>query len=920
MDDLLPEFIDETIEGLSSLDNDLVRLELDPSQTGLLDNAFRVMHTIKGTCGFIGLPRLEKIAHAAENLMDKFRSGQMPITEQSMTVLFMSVDRVRYIVTEIQKLSKEPEGDDKDIIALIEAVVNGTQTAPAPIGDMAEEAAIEAAPPAEEVETPAPKPAAKAEPAPAPKPAATATQEKSSEYIRVHMDVLEELVSKASELILTRNQLMQLMPVDDESGVKTPFNHLCRLVSELQDGVMKARMQPISEVTSKFPRLVRDLAQELKKKIAIEISGEETELDRQVLELVRDPLTHMLRNACDHGIEPPEERLATGKTEQGHIRLEARHEGGVVLVVLKDDGRGLDSEKIGRKAVEKGLVTEDRLLQMSRKEVLQFIMAPGFSTAAKVTNVSGRGVGMDVVRANVEKIGGSIDMDSTVGKGSVFTLHIPLTLAIIPALIVRIDGLKYAIPQLNVQEVLALDTPGAPKVETVRDIPVLRLRQHIIPLLCSSMLFSHDREARRNFNPADVSPESLIAVVNAGANQFGIILDQIHGTEEVVIKSISPVLRNTAIFAGNTILGDGQVVMILDPAAIARRFHIDKDKLSQENQMQDDAHPDGEVASMLVFRAGTDIPKTLPLELVSRVQTFNRKDIRHSGQHVFTVYDQQMIPLLAIDGQYIEVQKEEITAVILVDDISGASIGVVIDEIIGVMESTLELSASTARPGILGSIFLENGETADVLDIVHFLSQNNQDWFLKEQHRHQSFAPVSALDMRLSEHLAPAERSTAATAQEAALPEEFIRTEAAPMAFPKGVKRVLVVDDSGFFRNMLYPILRSAGYEVAMSHDPLHAIERHDNGEMFDVILSDIEMPHMTGYEFVEKMRAEGEWKHTPFIAITSHNTVDDVRYGMQKGFDFYIGKFDRGELLRALNSAAQKVTTRKTPVSGGGV
>jgi two-component system chemotaxis sensor kinase CheA len=618
---------------------------------------------------------------------------------------------------------------------------------------------------------------------------------------------------------------------------------------------------------------VRDLSAELGKKIVLEVQGEETELDRQVLELVKDPLTHMLRNACDHGIELPAQRAARGKPEQGRIVVQARHEGGVVIVTVSDDGEGLDAGKIGAKAVEKGLVSAEQLARLSAREIRMFIMHPGFSTAKTVSHVSGRGVGMDVVRSNIEKIGGAIGMDSIPGQGTSFTLHIPLTLALIPALIFTICGQRYGMPQMNVQEVLALDTPSAPPVEWIQDTPVLRLRGQIIPLISAAMLFSLRRDAGR----ADVRPDSLVAVVTVGSHRYGLVLDAIHGSEEVVIKSIAPVLRNTLVFAGNTVLGDGRVVMILDPAAIARVFHIEADM----HAAAPEPAPAGEHASMLVFRAGEGVAKALPLALVSRVQCIAPEAISRSGAQVLATLDGRMVPLVTVDGMAMP-QHGEIMALMLADDRSESAMGLVIEAIIDTSESDLALSTVTARAGILGSMLLEDGRAVDVVDIAHFLVQQSQDWFSQHQHQHGDFAPE---DVRGDVAAAPP-----------------IATHDASAGPARPVQKILLVDDSPFFRNMLHPILRTAGYDVSVCADPAQAIALHDQGAMFDVILSDIEMPGMDGYGFVARMRADSAWRNTPFIAITSHNTPADIAYGFKMGFDRYIGKFNREELLHAIS------------------
>lgn len=865
MDDIVSEFIDETIQGLTALDMDLVVLESEPDNMDILGNIFRVMHTIKGTCGFIGLPRLEKLAHISENLLDALRGGKMAVSEQVITVLLMSLDRVRYIVTEIQTNGAEPKGDDTDLISLIEAEMSGDNTnvmPDTPVHTITSDITVDLPmPAAEEIKNIAPPPA---------------KAEATSEYLRVQMNVLEDLINKVSELVLARNQINQILKTgaDDHMAVQSSFQSLNRIVSDLQDRMMQTRMQPVGNAWTKFPRLVRDLSRETGKKITLEMHGEETELDRHLLELVKDPLTHMVRNSCDHGIETPDIRVAAGKPETGRLTLRAYHEGGFVIVKIEDDGKGLDPKTIGQKALEKGLVTQDRLDKMSDKEILSFIMAAGFSTAQNITSVSGRGVGMDVVRANIEKMGGMIDMVSVVGEGTCFTIQIPLTLAIIPALVVAIDGIKYALPQINVQKIISLEGGSPHKIEKIDGKAVMCLPERTIALLNADMLFN--RGGRDTVIPDD----GFVAIVQAGSNYFGIVIDATFDMEEIVIKPVPALLRNVGIFSGTAILGDGQVLMVLEMAAIARQFGIGNEESAFTKSQQKEIIP-AETAIMLVFKAGDGIQKVVPIGLVSRLHVFAAEDVMNSGKKIIAKYDDILVPLHFIDPDTQRLSENEVKAIILRDDMSNSVMGLIIDDVFGVVESNLDLTPSSARDGFLGSLILKNGDVADVMDITHFLDANRMDWFSSASHRYTSFARIDDIETGMIGTNPINRRKIGAT--------------------HGGAVRVLVVDDSMFFRNMLFPILSSAGYEVTLAENAVEAVRMHDEGKMFDIIISDIEMPHMTGYEFVSQMRRDSAWKDLPFIAMTSHNTKEDIAYGYQKGFDYYIGKFDRADLFECL-------------------
>src|SRR3954471_24587470 len=494
MDDLLREFLTETNESLDTVDNQLVRFEQDPSDAKILDNIFRLVHTIKGTCGFLGLPRLEALAHAGETLMGKFRDG-MAVRAEAVTLILSSIDRIKEILAGLEATETEPEGTDEDLIEKLHEMAEGkhaevaVEAAPvveappvapaAPVvakGTLVEQvlerqlrpgevslddlerafreteievepvapAAPVAAAPAPVVKEAAPAPVAKAvvkakpaKKAAAAEPDVQEADKIANQSIRVNVDTLEHLMTMVSELVLTRNQLLEISRRNEDTEFKVPLQRLSNVTAELQEGVMKTRMQPIGNAWQKLPRIVRDLSSELGKQIELEMHGADTELDRQVLDLIKDPLTHMVRNSADHGLETPAERAASGKPEQGTIRLSAYHEGGHILICIADNGRGLNTERIKAKAVSNGLVSEAELEKMTEAQIHKFIFAPGFSTAAAITSVSGRGVGMDVVRTNIDQIGGTIDVKSVAGEGSSVTIKIPLTLAIVSALIVE---------------------------------------------------------------------------------------------------------------------------------------------------------------------------------------------------------------------------------------------------------------------------------------------------------------------------------------------------------------------------------------------------------------------------------------------------------------------------------------------------
>ncbi|MGH6768168.1 MAG: chemotaxis protein CheA, partial [Xanthobacteraceae bacterium] len=601
MDELLREFLTETHESIDVVDVELVRFEQDPNNAKIIGNVFRLVHTIKGTCGFLNLPRLEALTHAAETLMGKLRDGAA-VTSEAVTLILATIDRIKTLLDALERAQAEPEGDDRELIVALEGMAEQTSTAPRsiPVIGMASEptppavASDDDGALASTAETGAPPPA----PAQAER---NGTQDDdrpegkiANQSIRVHVDTLEHLMTMVSELVLTRNQLLDIGRRHEESEFKAPLQRLSNVTAELQEGVMKTRMQPVGNAWQKLPRIVRDLSAELGKPIEFEMLGAETELDRQVLDLIKDPLTHMVRNSADHGLEMPDVRIAAGKPEKGTVRLSAWHEGGHITIEVSDDGRGLDTERIKALAIARGLASESEIQKMSDTQIQRFIFTPGFSTAEKVTSVSGRGIGMDVVRANIDQIGGTIDVRSIVGQGTIFIIKIPLTLAIVSALIVQCGTERFAIPQLAVVELVRVRNNSEHRIERIKDAAVLRLRSKLLPLIRLKTLLQIDAAAE-----GDVE-NGFIVVTQVGSQMFGIVVDGIFHTEEIVVKPMSSRLRSISMFCGNTILGDGSVIMIVDPNGIAHSMGGTGATRQTVSEESDDPHQrdDGRTESL----------------------------------------------------------------------------------------------------------------------------------------------------------------------------------------------------------------------------------------------------------------------------------------------------------------------------------
>lgn len=970
MDDLLTDFLTETCEALDVLDSELVELEQRPGDPALLGSIFRVMHTIKGTCGFLGLPRLETVAHAAEDVLGRVRAGELDVSRDVISQVLAALDRIKELVAALSASGSEPEGRDDDVIDVLRRMAesggapeaareapaapkqgalyeragsaSGIDTAcelacggfltkspeaAALAPDMLKlqfalakgfEVSLQHVPgidiadvmtcltengwndddvsllagelaeafrtlgvdeddiasltgllrrSVEPSETPAARKDADTQSAPAsaaPKPAAPAqvnaekpdaAQATQTQTLRVNIDVLEDLMTLVSELVLTRNQLLQIMRGQGDNPFATPLQRLNQVTTELQESVMMTRMQPIGNAWGKLPRLVRDLSQELGKKIDLVMTGADTELDRQILDSIRDPLTHMVRNSADHGIEETADRIARGKPEHGTIELSARHEGGHIVVVVSDDGRGLPTAKIREKVIANGLATDAQLDGMSEQQIQQFIFRPGFSTAAAVTSVSGRGVGMDVVRNNIEKIGGIIEFQSTEGAGSRFIIKIPLTLAIVSALIVECSGERFALPQNSVVELVRISRNSQKGLENINGRPVYRLRDRLLPLVSLREILGLPEEETDRAGAQNGADGTYVVVSQVGAFVFGIIVDKVFDTEEIVVKPVSRSMRHISCFSGTTILGDGRVIMILDPnglaSAVSATPHVEAGE--QAGRGERGAHG-SEAVSMLVFEAKSGGPKAVPLSLVARLEEADLATAERAGSRTVLQYRGGLMPLIGLDGNSPELSGKH-PILVFVD--GARMLGLVVDRVIDIVETVLDLQlAGGSRPGILGSAII-SGAATDIIDTVHYLRLSDADWFEVETEK-----PFGA----------------------------------------EGERNVLLVEDSAFFRNLLIPMLTIAGYSVTVAEHGEAAITMCKEGAQFDIIVSDIEMPGLSGFDLVRELRADSRMKQVPIVALSSHANPKDIERGMEAGFTDYVTKLDPKALLGALS------------------
>ncbi len=855
MDELLAEFLTETGEGLDRLDVELVRFEREPNDAETLNTIFRLVHTVKGTCGFLGLTRLSRLAHAAETLMGKYRDGA-PVTVDGVSAILASIDRIKQILEALERDGAEPAGSDADLIARLDAIAGAERNGPTLQATLDE---IERAWRAEPASLAAP-----ASRAPQPEPEALEIPTEATgapelaggesgaraQTVRVSVDTLENLMTTVSELVLIRNQLLDLVRRTGESAFKSPLQRLSTVTAELQEGIMKARMQPIANAWQKLPRLVRELSLELDKNIELDLIGGETELDRQVLELIKDPLTHMVRNSADHGLERPVERMRAGKPQTGHIRLNAYQQGGSIVIEVADDGRGLDAQKIRAKALAAGLATPAELDQLADAEIYKLIFKAGFSTANAVSAVSGRGVGMDVVRNNIELIGGTVELKSTSPAGTSFAIKIPLTLAIMAALIVEAAGQRFAMPQFSVVELVRAGKSAGHRIELINGTPVIRLRDKLLPLLDLAQLL---RLGEAQTTAEHVRDGLLtVVVIQIGARSFGVLVDSVSRTEEIVVKPVSSLLRGIGLFSGNTILGDGSVIMIIDPNALAAQVGADAAQDEQTAPVQADASAASEnKTALLLFRAGSPSLKAVPLSLITRLEEIERTAIERCNGEDVVQYRGALMPLIHLAD--VSPDRADGVQPVLVLSEGGRAVGLAVDEIVDIVEERLVFELQAETPGVIGAAIVK-GNAVEVIDVSHYLGQG--------------------LQQRL-----------------------------VPEAGGEGGAKLLLVDDSQFFRAMLAPLLLAAGYEVTLAGSAQEALALKERGAAFDLIVADLDMPAMDGFALAEQIKADPAWSAVPLIALSSHVSPRLAEKARAAGFAGPVGKFDRQTLMATLEA-----------------
>jgi two-component system chemotaxis sensor kinase CheA len=748
MNEVVREFLLETQENLAQLDLDLVTLEKEPTERETLARIFRTFHTVKGTAGFLDLKKLQAVAHAAENLLGRLRARELAFSPDIASALLAAVDAIRQMLSAVESAGTDGDGDFSALIQTLERLRSagaGAAESGAP--------ALAARPP-----DPAPADGGWGRTMPSTPPTVTApsliSESQAAEAaesrapavsdssLRVDVGLLDKLMTLVGELVLARNQILQFSTFQEDKAFLGTVQRLNLLTTELQTGVMKTRMQPINTLWSKFPRVVRDLAVACGKRVRLDMEGQDTELDKTIIEAIRDPLTHLLRNAVDHGLEPPEERQARGKAAEGRLALHAFHEGGKVIIEIADDGTGIDPQRVRAKALQAKLLTPEQADRLNDRELVNLVFLPGFSTADRVTQFSGRGVGMDVVRTNVERIGGAVSIESRPGLGTTVRMKIPLTLAIIPALTVTSDGDRYAIPQVSLLELVRLEGEQARRgIESMHGAPVYRLRGNLLPLVYLNHQLASDfppPDGSGGRGHSDSPGEVNIVVLQADDRQFGLVVDAIHDTEEIVVKPLQKQLKGVSVFAGATIMGDGKVALILDVLGLAQRANVisgvRERGLTEKPVSAPEPAPDRQTVLLVATRDGGRL--AIPLSLVSRLEEFPRSALERVGPQDVVQYRDEILPLIDVSrvlrrrrheapGGHFGVRRRPgrspeanggDTLQVVVYARKGQRVGLVVDRILDITEEAVASRSGLSRPGVLFTAVIQ-GRVTEFLDL-----------------------------------------------------------------------------------------------------------------------------------------------------------------------------------------------------------
>lgn len=893
----LGEFTSEGQEILERVSSNLQSLEKGEINLDLVGAIYRDMHTLKGTAQLFGFQEIGKVAHIFEASLDPLRRKKQKISPRLIESFLKGLDLLDRMLKNVLTHQSD-KNHTKEVIEVVSLLIESASGQYGADMNLINETILVEGKKTQITEV-LPMQSQKVQTAPAPqqdtpvteiaKPASTesaiATPSEGSisvsgiadATIRVQVSLLDSLMNLVGELVLVRNQFLQYRDKNEVAEFLGMSKSLDVVTSELQSEVMKTRMQPIGNVVSKFQRVVRDISRDLGKKIDLTLEGSETELDKTLLEAIKDPLTHLVRNSCDHGIETPDERRKANKPETGHLLIRSFHEGGQVVIEISDDGKGLDRKRIISKAIERGLMTQEQVDQMQDREICNLIFSPGFSTAREVTSVSGRGVGMDVVKTNIEKIGGTVELSSVYGKGTTIRLKIPLTLAIVPAMLVRSGTDRFAIPQVKLVELVRIEADETKsKIEYLQGRPMYRLRGSLLSLI--------DIREVTNESTERTPDESInIVVLNAEGEVFGLMVDEILDTADIVVKPLGSFLKHLSIFSGATILGDGSIALILDVVGMAVNSKIDtkKDHIEEHGLALNGAHkkPNGDVQDFLIFSLGMGVTHAIPLCLVQRLEEIRKKDIELSGKQSVIRYRGSLLPLIDLKNS-LEYENDsdsdakEFVSVIVIQR-SGRNFGIVVSEILDVISCNDNIDDSVCdRTGILGNI-VHNNAVIVVVDALGLIEL--------------AIPRISRLKQTSSDNSAP---------------NALEEIRSINLGIKNKKVRVLYAEDVAFFRRHVQKVLKDAGCEITSFEDGAKALESliQSPEGTYNIILSDIEMPVMNGLEFAREIRSNDKFKSIPMIALTTRFRDSDIEAGQTAGFNDYLEKLNPEKLLRSIS------------------
>ncbi len=839
-EDILQDFLVEAKEGIANLEEGFLELEKDRKNIEVLKLLFRTMHSLKGASGFFGFKTMESIAHFSEDILSKLRDGLIEPEENVIDILLKALDYIKYIIKFIEENKMEPI--ENNILDFLVELSNFNEILNKKIKEFSVEKKVEEV--KGEIEQKIEKKLEEEKLLLIEK-----TEEKDVKevpsielvetHIKVDVKLLDQLMNLAGELVLARNRVVQLAQKITDEELSRSVQALSMITTEMQETIMKTRMQPIGTVFNKFPRIVRDLAKSLGKKVNLHLEGTETELDRSIIEAIKDPLTHLIRNAIDHGIETPEIRVQRGKPQEGALILRAYQEGGQVVIEVEDDGKGIDVEKIRQKAVERGILSYEEAISSSEKELLSLIFKPGFSTAENVTQISGRGVGMDVVKANIEKLGGSIELNTIYGKGTTVKIKIPLTLAIIPALIVTSGEYRYAIPQINLKELIIIQ----PEKELLKigHTEFYRLRGEVIPVLrLSEILKTNGKEVQKN-----------LVILTTGEKFMGLLIDKIFASEEIVVKPLGKWFKNIPIYSGATIMGDGKLALILDVVGLSQFVGISVEEVEKKYEVSKKVKSFAEETYfILLFDIGKE-RIALPIALISRLDKVKANEIQISGGKEVIIYKNEVVPIIRLDN-YLPIEKipPQDEYIVLFFTEREKTCGILCSQIVDTIETSLDVEEGIYNyPGILGHKIINN-KTVLFIDIYKIIEMYDPEWFILKK-------------------------------------KEKIKK-----------KKILLIEDSSFFRNMIRNYLELEGYEVETAENGKEALEKLTATRHFDLIITDTEMPEMDGFEFIKIIKSTPDYEKIPVIVISALAGEEIRKKILELGVNGYEVKLNRERLF----------------------